>query len=315
MISQFADEREQQLQTNGWGAEGLEEWPADEGDGQREHARSNDAVVEEVVEDERAPRSLVFLLERPACMRVRPLSLPYLSRDVHSTTKGYFERFERERGRNNRRSDRQLSRSRSHLSSTASSNSRNRNCIASLHSMHSTDGIKSRLRMSGSSGYAHGSSLGRHRREMTALLMPKRSKDRVIERTLQQTKSTTYARSSSGAQHQSRTVQHQKPHASPVRVSPEIQSMLRREALNGHMILSLDGNGELAFSGTLQKASMYDLSKPFGRTRTFQAFGSQSGSDSSHAVSGAQPSQREKSRRREGAKAEGRRKTAAFAHK
>jgi hypothetical protein len=269
--------------------------------------RSRPLPDEDEEANEQAPRSLVFLLDRPACMSVRPQSLPYLSRDVHGATKGYLghNRLSCKETDDNLRSTLATT---SHLSSTACSSNRQRGLVLSSPIVHkrSRDGIKNRrLRMLGTSGCAYGSSLDRQCREMTALLMPKRSKDRVLERTLQQTKSTTYMQSSSGEQQQSRTGQHQTSQASPVRVSPEMQSLLRREALRGHMILSLDRNCELALSGTLQKASMYDLSNPFGRARTFQAFGSQSGSD---AGSGAQSSQWEKSRRRESAKAECRQK-------
>jgi hypothetical protein len=168
----------------------------------------------------------------------------------------------------------------SHLSSTASSHNRNRNYNTPLHS--SRDGAKNRLRMSGSSGYAHGSSLGRHRPEIHALFAAKRSNCKAFERTLLQNKSAVYMRSSCREQQQSCPVSSEKKStvsseiqstvSSEIQstISSEMQSMLCSETLEGRMTLTLDDDGKLAFSSTPQTASMYNLSNPFGSTHTFQ---------------------------------------------
>jgi hypothetical protein len=67
------------------------------------------------------------------------------------------------------------------------------------------------------------------------------------------------------------------------------------------MAVSLDQNHELALGGGATMGRVYGLSNPFGRGHAFHAFQAQGGSDGSHAVNGAQPCQRAKSRQRHGA--------------
>jgi hypothetical protein len=105
---------------------------------------------------------------------------------VHSSTKGYSRRNEshcrpQELGNKNLGNSlgtASTTSTSSHLSSTASSSNRQRSHTFKLSpDVHKNgrNGNKNRLRMSSSSGYGHGTLLGRHRREIMALLLPNRT--------------------------------------------------------------------------------------------------------------------------------------------
>jgi len=306
-VKQFQEQEVQQIKKSEEGDEKSDgRWQRQGGGGRPGHSHLTEKLGrmdanESLVGAQSRPLSLVVLLDRPACMNVPPLSLPYLSRDVHRTTKGYVQRHEghgrpyRELG--NKTLDNSLgtastTSTSSYLSSTASSNNRQRTHTFKLSSnvhKNGRNGNMNRLRMSSSSGYGHGTLLGRHRREMTALLLPKR------------------AGSSSGEDgdlDRVRSIESEQLQQSPIRVSPGLRSVLGSEVLEGHMTISLDRNRELALGGSATTGRLYDLSDPFGRGHAFHALQAQGGSDGSHVVNGAQPCQRAKSRQRHGARVE-----------